>query len=128
MMNRFRPFLKSLRQVLFTLLLALSFSSVVQAQESQMSAGIQPEQIQSSDQVQTAQSVDQGLDTLTAAYSDKWQGVETGEELSVVEQVLGSNNLIFVVLTVSLIIWFVLLTFLIRLDKKVARIEKSTLK
>ena len=95
-----------------------------------MAEGIQPEQTQSSDQVQPAQSTDQGqeLDTLTAAYSDKWQGVETGEELSTVEQVLGSNNLIFVVLTVSLIIWFVLLTFLIRLDKKVARIEKSTIK
>lgn len=65
-------------------------------------------------------------DTLTEAYSDKWQGVPTGEDVSMVERVLGSNNLIFVVLTVSLIIWFVLLTFLIRLDKKVTRIENST--
>ena len=129
-MNQFRPFLMSLRHVLFILLIGLSFSRVVQAQEQQMAEGIQSEQTQSSDQVQPAQSTDQGqeLDTLTAAYSDKWQGVETGEELSTVEQVLGSNNLIFVVLTVSLIIWFVLLTFLIRLDKKVTRIEKSTLK
>lgn len=65
-------------------------------------------------------------DTLTEAYSDKWQGVPTGEDVSMIERVLGSNNLIFVVLTVSLIIWFVLLTFLIRLDKKVTRIENST--
>ena len=66
------------------------------------------------------------VDTLTQAYSDKWEGVPTGEETSVVERVLGSNNLIFVVLTVSLIIWFVLLAFLIRLDKKVTRIENSS--
>lgn len=79
----------------------------------------------SSSSIDTSSSV-QNVDTLTKAYSGKWQGASSAEDTNMVEQVLGSNDLIFVVLTVSLIIWFVLLTFLIRLDKKVSRIEKSS--
>lgn len=79
----------------------------------------------SSSSLDTSTSI-QNVDTLTKAYSGKWQGASTAENTNLVEQVLGSNDLIFVVLTVSLIIWFVLLTFLIRLDKKVSRIERSS--
>lgn len=65
------------------------------------------------------------VDTLTSSYSDKWAGVENPEQSSAFIQFMTSNDLIFVVLGVSLIIWFVLLFFLIRVDKKVAKLEKS---
>lgn len=61
-------------------------------------------------------------DTLTESYSDKWSGAGEG---SGIIGFLSSNDLIFVVLGVSLIIWFTLLFFLIRLDKKVAGIEEK---
>lgn len=65
------------------------------------------------------------VDTLTSSYSDKWAGVENPEQSSAFIQFMTSNDLIFVVLGVSLIIWFVLLFFLIRVDKKVTKLEKS---
>jgi len=61
-------------------------------------------------------------DTLTESYSNKWNGA--GEASGIIG-FLSSNDLIFVVLGVSLIIWFILLFFLIRLDKKVAGIEEQ---
>lgn len=65
------------------------------------------------------------VDTLTQSYSDKWAGPETTEQTSAFIQFMSSNDLIFVVLGVSLIIWFVLLFFLIRVDKKVSKLEKT---
>ncbi len=65
------------------------------------------------------------VDTLTSSYSDRWEGVETGEQTSMFVQFMSSNDLIFVVLGVSLIIWFVLLFFIIRVDKKVSKLEKT---
>lgn len=65
------------------------------------------------------------VDTLTSSYSDQWSGVENPEQSSAFIQFMSSNDLIFVVLGVSLIIWFVLLFFLIRVDKKVTKLEKS---
>ena len=64
-------------------------------------------------------------DTLTQSYSDKWQGAADPEATSAFVSFMSSNDLIFVVLGVTLIIWFVLLFFLIRLDKKVSEIEKE---
>lgn len=63
------------------------------------------------------------VDTLTEAYADKWSGPTGGQDVSAFIQFMSSNELIYVVLGVSLIIWFVLLFFLIRVDKKVAKLE-----
>lgn len=65
------------------------------------------------------------VDTLTSSYSGKWEGVEGIEQSSGFIQMMASNDLIFVVLGVSLIIWFVLLFYLIRVDRKVGRLEES---
>ena len=62
-------------------------------------------------------------DTLTESYSDQWQCTDSMQESPALVQWLASNDLIFVVLGVSLIIWFVLLFYLIRLDKKVGHLE-----
>lgn len=65
------------------------------------------------------------VDTLTSSYSDKWAGVDSPEQTSGFIQFMSSNDLIFVVLGVSLIIWFVLLFFMIRVDRKVTKLEHS---
>jgi len=65
------------------------------------------------------------VDTLTSSYSDKWAGVENTEQASAFVQFMSSNDLIFVVLGVSLIIWFVLLFFMISVDRKVSKLEKK---
>lgn len=61
------------------------------------------------------------VDTLTY---DQWAGVENTEQTSVFIQFMSSHDLIFVVLGVSLIIWFVLLFFMITVDRKVSKLEK----
>ncbi len=63
------------------------------------------------------------VDTLTSSYSEKWQGVETSQNTFI--DVMASNELIFVVLGVTLIIWFVLLTYMIRLDRKLTKLERD---
>ena len=65
------------------------------------------------------------VDTLTSSYSDRWEGVENTEQTSAFVQFMSSNDLIFVVLGVSLIIWFILLFFIVRVDKKVTKLEDS---
>jgi len=62
-------------------------------------------------------------DTLTSAYSDKWEGASESEGVFV--ELMTSNDMIFVVLGVSLIIWFVLLFFLARTERKLSELEKS---
>jgi hypothetical protein len=64
-------------------------------------------------------------DTLTNAYSQKWEGASGFEEANAVIQAAASNDLIFIVLAVSLVIWFVLLFFIIRVDKKVVDLEQK---
>ncbi|WP_069131029.1 CcmD family protein [Rhodohalobacter halophilus] len=64
------------------------------------------------------------VDTLTQSYGDRWEGTGT-EDASAFIQFMSSNDLIYVVLGVSLIIWFVLLFFMIRLDKKVSSLEEQ---
>lgn len=64
------------------------------------------------------------LDTLTQAYSDKWSGAEL-EQTNAFITFMYSNNLIFVVLGVTLIIWAVLLFFMFRVDSKVSSLEKK---
>lgn len=65
------------------------------------------------------------VDTLTSTYSDKWSGAEQIEQSNAFIHFMYSNDLIFVVLGVTLIIWFVLLFFLIRVDKKVSSLESK---
>jgi type IV secretory pathway VirB6-like protein len=61
------------------------------------------------------------VDTLTY---DQWAGVENTEQTSAFIQFMSSHDLIFVVLGVSLIIWFVLLFFMFTVDRKVSKLEK----
>lgn len=65
------------------------------------------------------------VDTLTEAYSDQWSGANGTEEAGAFIQFMSSNDLIFVVLGVSLIIWLILLFFLFRVDKKVTNLEEQ---
>ena len=64
-------------------------------------------------------------DTLGTAYGENWQGVQGPEQGNMIMQAMASNNLIFVVLGVSLIIWFVLIAYLFRLEKKLSELEKK---
>ena len=65
------------------------------------------------------------VDTLTQAYSDTWSGATGAEEAGALIQFMSSNDLIYVVLGVSLIIWLVLIFFLFRVDKKVSKLEEQ---
>lgn len=56
---------------------------------------------------------------------EDWEGMEEVEYSSSFMQLLASNDLIFVVLGVSLLIWFTLLFFIIRLDRKVSQLERQ---
>lgn len=63
------------------------------------------------------------VDTLSQSYSE-WQGTENANAFI---QAAASYDLIFIVLGVSLIIWFVLLYFIIRVDRKVSKLEQQAL-
>jgi hypothetical protein len=65
------------------------------------------------------------VDTLTQSYSDKWEGTQGIEQSSDFLQFMASGDLIFVVLGVSLIIWFVLLFYIIKVDLSLSKIEES---
>jgi len=64
------------------------------------------------------------VDTLTQSYGDRWDGAGA-EESSAFIQFMSSNDLIYVVLGVSLIIWFVLMFVMIRVDRKVSGLEEK---
>ncbi len=64
-------------------------------------------------------------DTLTESYGQEWEAMSQLDQAGPLMQFMASNDLIFVVLGVSLIIWLVLLAFLIRLDRKVGRLERQ---
>ncbi len=64
------------------------------------------------------------VDTLSQVYSDKWSGVEADQGNSFIH-FMYSNDLIFVVLGVTLIIWLVLLFFITKVDKKVTKLENQ---
>jgi len=65
------------------------------------------------------------VDTLTETYSQKWEAMNNLEQSGMIIQTLASYDLIFIVLGVSLIIWFILLYFIIRVDKKVHKLEEQ---
>ncbi len=64
------------------------------------------------------------VDTLTQAYAEKWSGAEL-EQTNAFISLMYSNDLIFVVLGVTLIIWSVLLFFMFRVDSKVSSLEEK---
>ncbi|MBO6525246.1 MAG: hypothetical protein JJ971_15560 [Balneolaceae bacterium] len=64
------------------------------------------------------------VDTLTQAYAEKWSGAEL-EQTNAFISLMYSNDLIFVVLGVTLIIWAVLLFFMFRVDSKVSSLEEK---
>ncbi len=64
------------------------------------------------------------IDTLSKVYSDKWiTTVNQGEGFFA--SFMSSNNLIFVVLGVTLIIWTVLIVYLTRVDKRITMLENQ---
>ena len=64
------------------------------------------------------------VDTLTQAYSDKWAGADEVEHANAIIAFMYSNDLIYIVLGVTLIIWCVLLFFMFRVDRKVSALEE----
>jgi len=75
--------------------------------------------------IQAQEDTVAAVDTLTRSYSTKWDGSGSLDQSSAFMQMFASNDLIFIVLAVSLIIWFVLLYFIIRVDRKVGRMEEQ---
>ncbi len=75
--------------------------------------------------IQAQEDTVAAVDTLTENYSDKWDGAAGLDQASPMLQAVASYDLIFIVLGVSLIIWFVLLYFIIRVDKKVSKLEEE---
>ena len=69
-------------------------------------------------------TVSTAVDTLTQSYGDRWDGAGA-EESSAFIQFMSSHDLIYVVLGVSLIIWFVLIFVMIRVDRKVSGLEEK---
>ncbi len=75
--------------------------------------------------IQAQEDTVAAVDTLTESYSPKWDGTAGLDQASPLIQTAASHDLIFIVLGVSLIIWFVLLFFIIRVDKKVNKLEEE---
>ena len=73
----------------------------------------------------TQESSSMPVDSLSNRYSERWEGLEGIEESSSFIQFMGSNDLIFVVLGVSLIIWFVLIFYMIKIDRNVSKLEEK---
>lgn len=75
--------------------------------------------------IQVQEDTVTAVDTLSENYGSQWEGTSGLDQAGPIMQAVASNDLIFVVLGVSLIIWFVLLFFIVRVDKKVGRLEKE---
>jgi type VI protein secretion system component VasF len=61
----------------------------------------------------------------TSSFAPKWHGAQAVQDSNPFIATMASHNLIFIVLGVSLIIWFVLLFFIIRTDRKIIQLEKQ---
>jgi CcmD family protein len=70
------------------------------------------------------QSDTTAVDTLTQAYSDKWQAMSDLNESGFIGT-MASEGLIYVVLGVTLIIWFVLLFYMFTVDRRLSRLEQK---
>lgn len=75
--------------------------------------------------IQVQEDSTAAVDTLTQSYSQKWEAMGQMDQAGPLIQAAASYDLIFIVLGVSLIIWFVLLFFIIRVDRKVSKLEKE---
>lgn len=75
--------------------------------------------------IQVQEDTVAAVDTLSESYSSKWDGTAGLEQAGPVMQAVASNDLIFIVLGVSLIIWLILLFFIVRIDKKVGQLEEE---
>lgn len=64
-------------------------------------------------------------DTLSDNYYQSWSGTGSQAEAGMFVQIMSSNDLIFVVLAVSLVIWFVLAFYLVRVDRKIDALEQK---
>ncbi len=71
------------------------------------------------------QDTAQAVDTLSKAADPKWKALSQMSQSTTIIQDMASHNLIFIVLGVTLIIWLILLFFIIRVDRKVAQLEKE---
>ncbi len=71
------------------------------------------------------QNVPADTTSVMKEYADKWDAPTAAEQSGIIIQTLASNDLIYVVLAVSLIIWFVLLFFIIRTDRKLSKLEET---
>lgn len=67
----------------------------------------------------------QQSDTLSKAYDAKWEASEGFGQDSAIIQWFSSNDLVFVVGAVSLIIWVGILYYLIRIEKKLKVLEQD---
>jgi len=65
------------------------------------------------------------VDTLTQSYSQKWDAAGDLAQSGWFIQTAASYDLIFIVMAVSLVIWLVLLFFIVRVDKKVTKLEEE---
>jgi len=65
------------------------------------------------------------VDTLTQSYSQKWDAAGDLTQSGWFIQTAASYDLIFIVMAVSLVIWLVLLFFIVRVDKKVTKLEEE---
>lgn len=75
--------------------------------------------------IQVQSDTTAAIDTLTKSYSQKWEAMSGMDSASSLIKTAASYDLMFIVLGVSLIIWFVLLFFVVRLDKKVSKLEQK---
>jgi len=67
----------------------------------------------------------QKADTLSQAYDNKWGASEGFGQDSSIIQWFSSNELVFVVGAVSLIIWIGILYYLVRIEKKLSLLEQD---
>ncbi|HYW34680.1 MAG TPA: hypothetical protein VE868_04660 [Balneolaceae bacterium] len=66
-----------------------------------------------------------GADSLSSSsFAHKWHGAQSVQNGGPFISMMASHNLIFIVLGASLIIWFVLLFFVIRTDRKITKLEE----
>lgn len=75
--------------------------------------------------IQAQEDTVAAVDTLTKSYSQKWDAASNLQHANPVVKAASSHDLIFIVLGVTLIIWFVLLFFIIRVDKKLGKLENE---
>lgn len=65
------------------------------------------------------------VDTLTESYSGEWEAMSQMDQASGLVQWMATNDLMPVVLAVSLTIWFVLLFYMVRMEGKLSRLEEK---